>query len=47
MILIGSRALKFRAPFLLSKEPKDFDFIAYSDEAIEWLEKHDIKDQKC
>ena len=41
MILIGSRALMFRAPQLLKREPKDFDFIAYEDEAIEWLKKEE------
>ncbi len=41
MILIGSRALKLRAGSLLNREPKDFDFVATEDRALEWLSKHD------
>ncbi len=37
MILIGSRALKLRAPGLLTREPKDFDFVASDNEYLEWM----------
>ena len=39
MILIGSRALAFRAPFLLKRQPKDFDFIADESEANAWIKQ--------
>ncbi len=43
MILIGSRALAIRAPFLLKRSPRDFDFIAHEEEALDFLEAHDLK----
>jgi hypothetical protein len=43
MILIGSRALAFRAPQLLNRQPKDFDFIATEDEAVTWLQNRKIE----
>lgn len=46
MILIGSRALVFRSPFILSRQPKDFDFIGEEHEVLEWLEKHNLKNYK-
>lgn len=42
MILIGSRALVFRAPFLLQRAPKDFDFIGKRDEILSWLSEQEI-----
>lgn len=38
MILIGSRALLFRAPKILNRKPEDFDFIGREDEILKWLE---------
>lgn len=40
MILIGSRALKLRAPYLLQREPKDFDWVCSQEEFDQWLENH-------
>ncbi len=40
MILIGSRALKLRAGSLLDREPRDFDFVSYENEAGAWLTNH-------
>jgi hypothetical protein len=37
VILIGSRALKFRAPFLLHREPKDFDWVCTEAEYSSWI----------
>jgi len=37
MILIGSRALLFRAPKILNRKPEDFDFIGREDEILKWL----------
>ncbi len=42
MILIGSRALLFRAPNLLNRKPKDFDFISREDEAKAWMKSMEI-----
>jgi hypothetical protein len=42
MILIGSRALLFRAPEILSRKPEDFDFIGREDEILKWLEHNSI-----
>ena len=42
MILIGSRALLFRAPKILNREPEDFDFIGREDEILKWLEDNSI-----
>lgn len=36
MILIGSRALAFRAPSLLKREPKDFDFVCTDQVFEDW-----------
>lgn len=44
MILIGSRALVFRNPNILGRLPKDFDFMATEEEALNWLEKQNITD---
>ncbi|HVI42691.1 MAG TPA: hypothetical protein VM577_18760 [Anaerovoracaceae bacterium] len=44
MLLIGSRALMFRAPQILRREPKDFDFIGYQDEIESWAKANDITD---
>lgn len=46
MILIGSRALLFRAPELLNRQPKDFDFIATESEALAWLKDQGIDTYK-
>lgn len=46
MILIGSRALMFRAPMLLRRKPKDFDFIATKEEALTWLDRQSIVNHK-
>lgn len=43
MILIGSRALLFRAPKILNREPEDFDFIGREDEILKWLENYSIR----
>lgn len=40
MLLIGSRALAMRAPIILKREPKDFDFICTREEAMQWVGKH-------
>lgn len=40
MILIGSKALSFRSPQILFREPKDFDFICTQDELNIWIEKN-------
>src|ERR1700690_2725007 len=40
IILIGSRALKIRAPQCLSREPRDFDFISPRKDADLWLDKN-------
>lgn len=37
MLLIGSRALQIRAPFLLNRKPKDFDFVCTKEEFDNWL----------
>ncbi len=42
MLLIGSRALYLRAPFLLKRDPKDFDFISTRSEAETWLRKREL-----
>lgn len=38
--LIGSRALKIRAPYLLNREPLDFDFICTRKACEEWVAKN-------
>lgn len=43
MILIGSRALVFRAPKLIFREPKDFDFVCSKSECDKWLERNSAK----
>jgi hypothetical protein len=40
MILIGSRALALRAPVVLSRQPKDFDFVATAREFEDWCAEH-------
>lgn len=40
MILMGSRALALRAPSLLGRKPKDFDFACTQSEYEEWMEKN-------
>lgn len=44
MLLIGSRALLFRMPEILRREPKDFDFIGYRNEIEVWAKANDIAD---
>lgn len=46
MLLIGSRALMFRAPEILRRNPKDFDFIGYLDEIDAWAKDNNIVDLK-
>ena len=48
MILIGSRALALRAPRLLMRSPKDFDFICTKEEFDSWMETtaHKVKPTK-
>lgn len=46
MLLIGSRALAYRARHLLYKDPVDFDFISTKEEAEEFLEKRNISNQR-
>jgi len=50
VILIGSRALKFRAPFLLHRDPKDFDWVCNEAEYDSWIleqsEKVSLRDVK-
>lgn len=46
MLLIGSRALAFRAPFLLRRDPRDFDFIGNREEILSWLSDQDIQPTK-
>ena len=43
MILIGSRALMIRAPYLLSRKPKDFDWVCTEEEFDNWLIKNSNK----
>jgi hypothetical protein len=45
MILIGSRALILRAPKLLTRTPKDFDFVCTQEEFDSWMEKNSAKVQ--
>lgn len=42
MILIGSRALLFRAPLILNRKPEDFDFIGREGEILKWLDDNSI-----
>lgn len=46
MLLIGSRAMVFRAPALLQRPPQDFDFIGYKDEINSWLDQNKIKEER-
>ena len=48
MILVGSRALVVRAPRLLRRKPKDFDWVCTIEEFNDWMEKvgHKIKPTK-
>lgn len=43
MILVGSRALKLRAPMLLKRDPLDFDWVSSMDEYESWLNKNSYK----
>jgi hypothetical protein len=43
MILIGSRALALRAPQLLFRQPKDFDFVCTKEEFDHWMETTSAK----
>jgi len=43
MILIGSRALALRAPHLLMRRPKDFDWVCTKEEFDQWMEKFSHK----
>lgn len=43
MLLIGSRALALRAPQLLNRNPKDFDFVSTQQEYSNWLERNSAK----
>lgn len=43
MILLGSRALRLRAPGLLSRPPKDFDFLCYEHEFKDWLKANEAR----
>lgn len=40
MIIIGSLALKMRAPYLLDRNPADTDYICSHDEYLSWLSKN-------
>lgn len=42
MILIGSRALLIQAPQFLNRVPKDFDFIATRQEALDFISKYSL-----
>lgn len=44
MILIGSRALLFRAPKILDRKPEDFDLLGREDEVFGWLKENSISD---
>lgn len=37
MILIGSRAMAMRAPFILNRKPKDFDWVCTEKEFDQWI----------
>ncbi len=43
MILIGSRALAIRAPSILLRKPKDFDFLCSQEEFYSWFEANEKK----
>ena len=43
MILVGSRALKLRAPALLMRNPLDFDWVLSQEEYESWIEKESFK----
>lgn len=43
MILVGSRALALRAPYLLTRAPNDFDFVCTIDEFDTWLKQNETK----
>lgn len=47
MLLIGSRALLFRAPQILRRGPKDFDFIGSQSEIEGWFRSNDVTDFVC
>ena len=40
MLLVGSGALKIRAPYILKREPRDFDFVCTKEEMSSWLRRH-------
>lgn len=43
LALIGSRALKFRAPRILDRKPLDFDFVATEDAYMDYVKKNNDK----
>ncbi len=43
MLLIGSRALALRAPKLLMRQPKDFDFVCTKEEFDVWMTEQSAK----
>lgn len=43
MILVGSRALALRAPHLLMRQCKDFDFVCTGDEFNQWIKTNSEK----
>src|SRR6185436_4716425 len=45
MILIGSRALMIRAPYILNRSPKDFDWICTEKEFDHWITEQSFKAQ--
>lgn len=46
MLLIGSRALALRAPKLLPRKPKDFDFISDEVEALEFIKSNGLSNHQ-
>lgn len=46
MILIGSRAMMFRAPQLLQRPPQDFDFVGHKEEIHAWLDSNEITETR-
>jgi hypothetical protein len=43
MILLGSRALSLRAPNLLTRSPKDFDWVCSKEEYDNWIDTQSFK----
>lgn len=46
MILIGSRALLIRAPQLLNRSPRDFDFFGHEEEIFTFIKDFDLSSPK-